>query len=68
GFVETGTQKSGKLEISFTKDQLDVLNKTRSMVLDFTFSTTKQQAVKIRATDAITFRLAMSADVTSTVN
>lgn len=68
GFVQDGGQKQGKLQIEFTKDQLKILNKTQSMVLDISFNTTQQQAVKIREDDFVTFRINMSVDITSTVN
>jgi len=68
GFVQDGGQKQGQLEIGFTEDQLKTLNQSRSMVLDISFSTTRQEAVKIRENDTITFKMNMSVDVTSTVN
>jgi hypothetical protein len=68
GFVESGSEKQGKVQVSFTEDQLKLLNKTRSLIINIDFNTSQQEAVKIRATDSITLRMNMSANVTSTVN
>jgi hypothetical protein len=67
GFVE-GEGETNKIQISFSEDQLLILNKTRSMELDIGFNTTLQEVVKVRAEDAVTFRMKMSVDITSTVN
>lgn len=68
GFVEEGGAKAGQLQISFNKDQLNVLPKTNSIILHITFNTTRQQEAKIRAEDSITLDMKMSADITSTYN
>lgn len=66
GFVDGGVKE--KLQISFSEDQLAVINNTRSMLLDIGFNTTQQDIVKVQAEDSITFAIKMSVNITSTVN
>ncbi|MEL7834476.1 hypothetical protein [Fodinibius sp. Rm-B-1B1-1] len=66
GFASAGAESDH--QISFTKDELNILNETRSMVLDVRLSTPEQQSVSVKESDAVTFRVQVKAGITSTVN
>lgn len=68
GFVEEGSVNENKTEITFTEEELQNLNQTRSLVLDVGLNTPQQNAVKIRASDTIKFYMDMKVQITSTVN
>lgn len=68
GFVEEGSVNENKMEITFTEEELQNLNQTRSLVLDVGLNTPQQNAVKIRASDTIKFYMDMKVQITSTVN
>ncbi|HEX6982157.1 MAG TPA: hypothetical protein VF181_05305 [Balneolaceae bacterium] len=68
GFVEDGGAKTGKLQISLTAEQLELINQTRSMILKINFNTAQQREVKVRAEDSVMIRMKMSVDVISAFN
>ncbi|WP_445666029.1 hypothetical protein [Fodinibius sp. AD559] len=56
------------IQISFSKEELKALNRTRSIMLDVEINTPQQQAVRIRNDDSVTLQIQIKADITSTVN
>lgn len=68
GYVEDGGAAENKAEISFSDDELQILNQTRTIVVDIVINTSQKQAVKVRSDDSITLQVQMKAGITSTVN
>jgi len=66
GFVQQ--MQEGNMVISLSKEQLDIINRSRNMALDIELNTTDQQQVKVRADDSINLKISLSAAVQSNVN
>ena len=63
--VDAGTRfvtsaNEGKVSFSLNRDQLDVLNQTRELVIEVIFNTTNQDEVKVRAEDSINLSIKMN--------
>ncbi len=65
-FVDT--PREGRLMFSLTEEQLQVLNRSRSVVLDIDFNTTAQEEVKVRAEDSVTLSVKMNVTIETSVN
>ena len=68
GYVEEQGKSTGKAEISFSSEELKILNQSRNIELDIQLDTPGQETVKVRAEDTFTIGLTVNADITSTVN
>lgn len=66
GYAIQSNQSSDK--ISFSKSELNDLNKVRSIILDIQINTPQQQAIRIRNDDSIKVQVKLKAAVTSSVN
>lgn len=65
-FVVSGEE--GNMVLSLNKQQLELLHKTRHMVMDVVFNTKNGGEVKVRAEDSITLSVKMSVALQSNIN
>lgn len=68
GYVDEGQVSENSLEISFSKEELKDLHRTRDIELSAELNTPELQTVRIRKDDSITLQIKMKAGITSTVN
>lgn len=66
GFVNEATE--GSVSISLTEEQLDLLNRSREMIVSLDLRSTGQQNVKVRAQDSITLNISLSISLQSNIN
>lgn len=58
----------GEMVFTLNKDQLNVLNQTRKMIIGIDFNTTNKDVVNIKDTDSITLSIKMSVNIKSTID
>lgn len=66
GFVSG--ERGGNTEVTLNRSQLDVMNLTRSIQMTADITTTDQQEVKIRSTDAISFSVNGKFSIQNAIN
>ena len=64
-FVESGS--NGEVAITLNEEQFSKLYKTRYMVINIAFNTTKQEEVKVRAEDSISMSLQLNVTIESDI-